>query len=173
MSYCSARWNIAWRWTCKENLLDCQPPISCAVPNSQGHILTIYAKEGCRQSPATAFARQEEQLLSLLVSHSWSSETSPALLRMAAAAPSQEVVKSLWATWEPFGVKLWPRWNSIGIFLFLFTSLLHFLLLFPLSAFTAFPFVFFPYGSFILCITISLEIPWQLWHFSQQKSVSQ
>lgn len=83
MSHCRARWNITWQWTRKKNLLlNCQSPISCAVPNSQGHILAIYATEGCRQSPATAFAQPEEQLLFLLASHGWGSETSPALLQM-------------------------------------------------------------------------------------------
>lgn len=56
---------------------------------SQGYILTIYAKEGCRQSPEIAFAHQQEQLLFLLTPHGCGSETPLTLLWMAAAVPSQ------------------------------------------------------------------------------------
>lgn len=152
MSYCWARWNTAWRWTCEENLLlNCHSPVSWAVPNSRGRILAIYAQEGCRQSPVTALAQQEEELLFLLASQGWGSETSPAPLQAGQQLPlgcagGCEIPAG---TGEPFGVKLCLRWNSIGISFLLFISLPHFLLLFPLSAFTAFPSVFFLVGLLI------------------------
>lgn len=176
MSYCWARWNTAWCWTCKENLLlNCHSPVSWAVPNSRGRILTIYAKEGCRQSPVTAFAQQEEELLSLLASRDWGSETSPALPQAAAPAPS----RMCWGLRNPcrnggaFRCEVMPEMELHRYFL----PSLHFSPPFPSPfppvSFYCFSLCIFPCGSFNLYITVSLEIPWQLWHFSQQKYVRQ
>lgn len=143
MSYCWARWNIAWCWTCKESfLLNYQSPIVCAVPNSQGFILPTYAKKFVGRVQGQPLLSTTKQLL-LLPSHCQGSETSPALLdgKSSSSLDVLAAMKSLQAAWESFGVKLCLSWNSLCISLLLRISILYFLpgsspfqllLLFPL-----------------------------------------
>lgn len=174
-SYCWARWKIARCRIRKESfLLNYQSPIACAVPDSQGCILPTYAKMVVGRVQWQPLLSRTKQLF-LLASHCRGLETSPACQDGSSSSFLDVLlaVKSLQATRESFGVNLCLRWSSLGISLLLFISILYFLLFFFLSAFTAFPSVFLSYGSFNLYIIIFLGISWQLWHFSQQKSVKQ